>query len=931
MYTSQTVSRASKTPKTDLRAASTLKWQAFAQTVRSIQGDKMTHVFSFADGDSKDKALLGGKGATLCDMTQLGLPVPAGFVITTRACREFSTGGDVPVGLWDEVRHHLARLERDTDKRLGDCENPLLVSVRSGAQCSMPGMMDTILNLGLNDRAVEGLARASGDERFAWDAYRRLIQMYADVVMDVPRKMFEHRLEALKLERGITCDSDLNADDLRNLCRTFMRLYRDQTGQEFPQDPWTQLEGAILAVFKSWNNKRAVTYRNLNGIAHDLGTAVNVQAMVFGNLGQDSGTGVGFTRNPNTGAGEVFGEFLINAQGEDVVAGIRTPQPLASLETILPKVYQQLLTLTTGLERRLKDMQDFEFTVERGRLFMLQTRSGKRTAQAAVRIAVDLANGGIINRSEALQRITPEMLERVLHPGLIADHGHVSFVQGLPASPGAATGAVVFSADEAAELGTSQPVILVTTETSPEDIHGMAVAQGILTARGGMTSHAAVVARGMGKPAIVGAERIQIDLQARTLTVGETIVGHLETITLDGSSGQVFAGEIPTVMPETGPEFHELLGWADRAKRLGVRANADTPSDAQRAREFGAQGIGLCRTEHMFFAEDRLPCVRQMILAESKNEETEALERLLEMQRQDFREILLSMDGLPVTIRLLDPPLHEFLPKLEDLAVRVANNQSSRTTGLQAEHDQLLLNRVRAMHEQNPMMGLRGIRLGITRPAIIQMQVRAIAQATSELLEKGFDPKPEIMIPLVGSAAEFALARAIVEEVIQEVQNELSPQVGMRLEIPIGTMIELPRACLVAAEIAKLADFFSFGTNDLTQMTYGFSRDDAQGKFIPEYLERQVLDFDPFATIDTVGVGALVRMAFEAARRVKPTLKIGVCGEHGGDPASIAFFNGLGLDSVSCSPYRLPVARLMAARVMNTLAKTDASSERSSI
>jgi pyruvate, orthophosphate dikinase len=887
----------------------------------------MTHVFSFATGDSKDKALLGGKGANLCEMTQLGLPVPAGFVITTRACREFSTGGDVPVGLWDEVRHHLKHLEHDTGKRLGESENPLLVSVRSGAQCSMPGMMDTILNLGLNDRAVEGLARASGDQRFAWDAYRRLIQMYADVVMNVPRNVFEQLLEALKLERGIPCDSDLNADDLRHLCQEFLRIYQEQTQQGFPQNPWTQLEGAILAVFRSWNNKRAVTYRNLNGIAHDLGTAVNVQAMVFGNLGQDSGTGVGFTRNPNTGSSEIFGEFLINAQGEDVVAGIRTPQPLVSLETILPRVYQQLLTLTTGLERRLKDMQDFEFTVERGRLFMLQTRSGKRTAQAAVRIAVDLANEGIITRSEALQRITAEMLERVLHPGLIADHGHVSFVQGLPASPGAATGAVVFSADEAAELGATQPVILVTTETSPEDIHGMAVAQGILTARGGMTSHAAVVARGMGKPAIVGAERIQIDLQARTLTVGNTIIRHLETITLDGSSGQVFAGEIPTVLPETGPEFHELLGWADRAKRLGVRANADTPSDAQRAREFGAQGIGLCRTEHMFFAEDRLPYVREMILADSKHEEALALGRLLEMQRQDFREILLRMDGLPVTIRLLDPPLHEFLPKLEDLAVRVAhnqaNNQANNSSELQAEHDQHLLNRVRAMHEQNPMMGLRGIRLGITRPAIIQMQVRAIAQATSELLEQGFDPKPEIMIPLVGSAAEFALARAIVEEVIQEVRDAVSPQTGVRLEIPIGTMIELPRACLVAAEIAKLADFFSFGTNDLTQMTYGFSRDDAQGKFIPEYLERQVLDFDPFATIDTVGVGALVRMAFEAARRVKPSLKIGVCGEHGGDPASIAFFNEVGLDSVSCSPYRLPVARLVAARVMDTLARPD--------
>jgi len=868
------------------------------------------YVYFFDEGKAEWKDLLGGKGANLCEMTRLGLPVPPGFTITTDACRAYHTTKTLPDTLWTEVKEQLTRLERETEKRLGDPENPLLVSVRSGAKFSMPGMMDTILNLGLNDQAVEGLARQSNNPRFARDAYRRLIQMYGDVVSNVPKHEFEEALEDLKEACGVQNDVDLTEDDLQELITTYKSIYREGTGRDFPQDPWEQLQGAVIAVFESWGNRRAVTYRRLNNIPDDLGTAVNVQAMVFGNLGNDSGTGVGFTRNPSTGQQEPFGEFLLNAQGEDVVAGIRTPQPLSALADTLPEVHQQLIETTQGLERHLRDLQDFEFTVERGRLYMLQTRNGKRTAQAAVKVAVDLAGEGLITQQEAVTRVEPDTLNQLLHPRLKAGHGTAALTKGLPASPGAATGEIVFTADEAAELGETRDVILVTTETSPEDIHGLAAAKGILTARGGMTSHAAVVARGMGKPAVVGAEAIRIDRKAGTMTIGQHSLKRGDTITLDGATGDIFPGAVPTQQPEVTSELQTLLEWSAQTARLGVRANADTPEDARRAREFGAIGIGLCRTEHMFFGEDRIKWVRKMILAADEHEESEALGHLLEAQRDDFRGILDAMDGLPVTIRLLDPPLHEFLPSLEDLAVKVATAEARGDTGGSFDEDRHLLGKVRAMHESNPMMGLRGIRLGLTRPNITRMQVRAIAEATAALERQGKAPKPEIMIPLVGTPDELAQARAQVEIILEEVRGES----GAKLDIPIGTMIEIPRACVVAAEIAKYADFFSFGTNDLTQMTFGYSRDDAQGKFIPHYLQTGILKHDPFATLDTEGVGALVRMAVQAGRATNPNLKLGICGEHGGDPASVHFFHVVGLDYVSCSPFRVPIARLAAAQ-----------------
>jgi pyruvate, orthophosphate dikinase len=665
-------------------------------------------------------------------------------------------------------------------------------------------------------------------------------------------------------------------------------------------------------VFQSWNNKRAQTYRRLHGISDDLGTACNVQRMVFGNLGENSGTGVGFTRNPATGAQEPFGEFLMNAQGEDVVAGIRTPQPIRELETVQPEVYKQLIEFTNKLETHLKDMQDFEFTVERGTLFMLQTRNGKRTAGAAVKIAVDMVREGLISKAEALERVEPSSLDQLLHPHVKLDHGLTAIAKGLPASPGAAVGAVVFTADDAADLGATQDVILVTPETTPEDIHGLAAAKGILTARGGMTSHAAVVARGMGKAAVVGAERIRIDVEAGTFTVNGTTVNRLETITIDGATGEVFVGAAPMEQPEVSTDLATLLEFADERRKLGVFANADTPDDAARAHEFGATGIGLCRTEHMFFGEDRLPWVRRMIMASSKAEETEALEHLLPMQREDFIGILSAMDGLPVTIRLLDPPLHEFLPPLEQLTAQVATLEVKDKFGTELKEARALLARVRQLHEVNPMMGLRGIRLGLTRPEITRMQVRAIAEAAASLEQAGKNPKPEIMIPLVGTARELEVARAISEEVLAVVRLETKA----KLEIPIGTMIEVPRACVTAGEIAKYADFFSFGTNDLTQMTYGYSRDDAQGKFIPQYLEQKILPSDPFATLDQEGVGALMRIAVDNARAVKPTIKLGICGEHGGDPASVMFCHQIGLNYVSCSPFRVPIARLAAARAV---------------
>jgi pyruvate,orthophosphate dikinase len=874
-------------------------------------------VYFFDEGDPKNKDLLGGKGANLCGMTQMGFPVPKGFIITTDACREYARTGEVPTNLWAQVREQLERLERETGKKLGAFENPLLLSVRSGAKFSMPGMMDTILNLGLTDSLVQRLADLSGRDRFSWDAYRRLIQMYGDVVMNVPKHLFEEAISQLKTELGVHGDLELNTGDLKDLVARFEKIYSESTQSTFPQDPWTQLQGAVLAVFQSWNNKRAQTYRRLNNISDDLGTAVNIQAMVFGNLGDDSGTGVGFTRNPATGVKEPFGEFLINAQGEDVVAGIRTPEPIAHLEKLMPEVYSELIRLTTQLENKLGDMQDFEFTVERGKLYMLQTRAGKRTAGAAVRIAVEMVNEGLISKAEAITRVDPASLDQMLHPHVKLEHGLTPLAKGLAASPGAAVGQVVFSADEAAELGLERDVILVAPETTPEDIHGLAAAKGILTARGGMTSHAAVVARGMGKPAVVGAEMLVINRETQTLSVNGQTVKHLDVITIDGSTGEVFVGIVPMEAPEVGGSLKTLLGYADERRRLGVLANADTPSDAIRAREFGAAGIGLCRTEHMFFDEQRLEWMRNMIMSVNESEETEALRKLLEVQRADFYGILEAMDGLPVTIRLLDPPLHEFLPTLESLLARVSVAEARRDAGQEIDaqalkHDKALLSRVRVLHESNPMMGLRGIRLGLTRPAITRMQVRAISEASAELEKQGKHPKAEIMIPLADTAAELEQARAIAEEVLEKVRGET----GARLKIPVGTMIELPRACLVAGDLALHADFFSFGTNDLTQMTFGFSRDDAEGKFIPFYIQHGILKNDPFTTLDTEGVGQLMKLAVTSARAVKPQIKLGVCGEHGGDPASIEFCHKIGLDYVSCSPYRVPIARLAAARAV---------------
>ena len=872
----------------------------------------MSYVMFFDQGRGDMKDLLGGKGANLAEMTRLGLPVPAGFTITTEACRSYSKSSEVPAGMWDEVASNLARLEKETGKKLGDPQIPLLISVRSGAKFSMPGMMDTILNLGMNDVTVQRLAEITDNERFAWDSYRRFIQMYGDVVMNVEKHKFEAALVAAKTAKGYAADIDMTAEDWKALIPVYKTIYREGTGADFPQDAQTQLKSSILAVFQSWNNKRAKTYRALNKISDDLGTACNVQTMVFGNMGMDSGTGVGFTRNPATGAIEPFGEFLLNAQGEDVVAGVRTPEPIAQLESRAPEVYHQLMKLTKDLETRLKDMQDFEFTVERGTLYMLQTRNGKRTAAAAVKIACDLVKEGLITKDEALERVDPASLDQLLHPHVKPGHGVPSIAKGLPASPGAATGEVVFTADEAAEIGAERAVILVTPETTPEDIHGLAAARGILTARGGMTSHAAVVARGMGKPSVVGAEMIVVNRQDGTFTSQGHTVKRGEIITIDGASGLVFRGEVPMEQPEVSGGLEELLVWADERKRMKVHANADTPEDAARAREFGATGIGLCRTEHMFFNEDRLGWVRKMIMSDSPEAEKEALDHLLPMQRGDFEGILEAMDGLPVTIRLLDPPLHEFLPPLEAQTAKVATAEALGQKGETVTADRALLARIKQLHEVNPMMGLRGIRLGLTRPNITRMQVRAIAEATAKLEKSGKNPKPEIMIPLVGLAEELAASRAIVEEVLAQVRTET----GAKLDIPIGTMIELPRACIVADEIAKYADFFSFGTNDLTQMTFGYSRDDAQGKFIPYYMQNGYIKDDPFSTLDLEGVGALMRMAVDKARATKPNIKLGICGEHGGDPESVIFCDSLGLNYVSCSPFRVPLARLAAARAV---------------
>ncbi|RKQ88977.1 pyruvate, phosphate dikinase [Brockia lithotrophica] len=869
-------------------------------------------VYAFEEGHQGMRDLLGGKGANLAEMTRIGLPVPPGFTITTEACTAFyENGRKIPDEVWEQTKEALRALEQKLGKRFGDPENPLLVSVRSGAPVSMPGMMDTILNLGLNDETVEGLARLTGDRRFAFDAYRRFIQMYGDVVLGIPHARFEEIIEEIRAKEGVASDPEVSAAGWEEVVRRYKELVLKATGSPFPQDPYEQLYGAVRAVFDSWNNQRAIVYRKLHKIPDTLGTAVNVQAMVFGNMGDDSGTGVAFSRNPSTGEKVLYGEFLTNAQGEDVVAGIRTPEPIERLKERLPGVYEEFTRTVELLERHYKDMQDIEFTVERGKLYFLQTRTGKRTPQAAVRIAVEMVEEGLIDKETALLRVDPEVVVKLLHRRIDENAKLTPILKGLPASPGAGSGRVVFDADEAeAWAKEGEKVILVRAETTPDDIHGMAVAQGILTSRGGMTSHAAVVARGMGKPAVVGAEALRIDEAKGEAYVGDIVIRKGDVISLDGGTGYVYLGEAPLVEPTLGEHFRTLLEWADEVRRLGVRANADTPEDARRAREFGAEGIGLARTEHMFFAPERIPIVQEMILAETEEERAAALEKLLPMQEGDFTEIFRVMDGLPVTVRLLDPPLHEFLPNYEELLLEVEELRRDPSRAAELREKEALLRKVRALREANPMLGHRGTRLGITHPEIYAMQARAIFRAAFRLKREGYDPRPEIMIPLVGHVRELELMREVVERVYQEVREEF----GFDISYLVGTMIEIPRACVTADEIARVAEFFSFGTNDLTQTTFGFSRDDAEGKFLQTYLEKKILKDNPFIVLDRDGVGALMRIAVEKGRSVRPQLKLGICGEHGGDPSSVEFCHMIGLDYVSASPYRVPVARLAAAQ-----------------
>ncbi len=857
--------------------------------------------------------LLGGKGANVAEMTRLGLPVPKGFTISTEACMAFlREAHEFPDGLDDQITEHLRRLEEYAGKRLGDPDNPLLVSVRSGAKFSMPGMMDTVLNLGLNDHSVDGLVARTSNPRFAYDSYRRFIQMFGDVVSGVAKNHFEEALDALKRARGATADVDLSADDLRGLVIAFKSIYQEHKGEAFPQEPRAQLDGAIRAVFESWDNRRAQDYRRLNNIPWNLGTAVNVQQMVFGNTGERSGTGVAFSRNNVTGeTGEPFGDFLINAQGEDVVAGIRTPRPLAELRGELPEAFDQLIETMGMLERTYRNMQDVEFTIEDGLLYMLQTRNGKRSAQAMVRIAVEMADEGLVTTDDALRDLVdPGQVRQLLLPQLDVANAPESIAHGVNASPGAAVGAVVFEADEAEERGKAgERVILVREETTPDDLHGMIEAQGILTARGGKTSHAAIVAVGMGKPAVCGVGEITIDYGAGVMRVGGHEISEGDMITVDGTSGSVFAGEAPLIPPQTDNAYlMRILEWADAARVLRVRTNADTPEDAARAREFGAEGIGLCRTEHMFFAEDRLPIVQEMIMANDEATRADALARLRPFQEDDFTGIFEAMTGLPVTIRLLDPPLHEFLPSLLDLSLEVEHQRSSGQVD-----PQLLrrLTRVQELHELNPMLGMRGCRLGIEWPEIYRMQVQAIISAAVTVKRStGEAPLVEIMIPLVGFEEELRIMR---DEVFEAAEGVLIAA-GERIDYVVGTMIEVPRAALTADEIARQADFFSFGTNDLTQTTLAFSRDDAEGKFLTRYLARNILSANPFETLDQGGVGKLIEMAADLSRRVKPGIKLGICGEHGGDPESVKFCHRAGLDYVSCSPFRVQVARIAAGQ-----------------
>lgn len=872
-------------------------------------------------GGSWDKvrALLGGKGAGLGDMTRADVPVPPGLTITTEACNAYHAHGHFPDGMWEQVLSALKQVELKTEKEFGSPTNPLLVSVRSGAKFSMPGMMDTVLNLGMNDAIAERMVELTGDPRFVYDAYRRLVQMFGCVVMGLDDDLFEHPLTEMKKARGVKSDTELTATDWQALVEQFKTIYHQAVGEPFPQDSYRQLQLAIEAVFKSWNGKRAVDYRNAAGIPHDLGTAVNVQTMVFGNMGDDSGTGVAFTRNPSTGEKVLFGDFLMNAQGEDVVAGIRNPEPIAQLARENPDVYAQFVQIGQKLEKHYRDMQDVEFTIERGRLWMLQTRDGKRTARAAVRIAIEMAEEGLITKAEAVSRVTPDHVIQLLHPQFDDDARAKAkkdgkrIAKGVNASPGAAVGVVAFDADLAEKWGKAKKsVIMVRPETKPDDVHGMLASKGILTSRGGATSHAAVVARQFGVPCVCGADALDIDVRARVMRVGDVVVGEGDVISIDGGTGEVYIGEIKRVEPDFMRETYlrKLLDWADEFRRLGVYANADYPNDAKRAREYGAIGIGLCRTEHMFFQEERLPIVQAMILSEPNSEEEAAhLAKLQTFQHDDFYGILKAMDGLPVIIRLLDPPLHEFMPDHEQLAMKAVGLRIINDRPNELKRTEELMEAVESLREFNPMLGLRGARLGIMRPAINRMQVRALFEAACELVLEGVDVHPEIMVAVTSHENEVKFMREMIEEVARETMTRYNVQ----FDYKIGTMIELPRAAIIADRMAQYSEFFSFGTNDLTQTTFGISRDDAEGKFLLQYVETGLLEENPFQVLDPIGVGYLIDLAVKKGRAARPNLEVGICGEHGGDPKSIAFCHNVGLDYVSCSPFRVPVARLAAA------------------
>ncbi len=865
-----------------------------------------------AEGSGTMKDILGGKGAGLAEMINLGIPVPPGFTISTEVCRIYYDNKlSLPKSFDREMKLVVERLEKAIGAGFGDAKNPLLVSVRSGAKFSMPGMMDTILNLGLNEETLKGIIAKTDNPRFAYDNYRRFVSMFGNVVLGIDKDQFEEIITKKKKQRSIKHDASLSIDDLKDIVKQFQKLIASKSGEPFPTDPWVQLQMARDAVFRSWNSPRAITYRAASNIPSDLGTAVNVQAMVFGNMGDTSATGVGFTRNPSNGVKEFYGEFLVNAQGEDVVAGVRTPQPITELGKAMPEAYKQLKDITAKLEKHYRDVQDFEFTIQENKLYMLQTRTGKRTAEAAIKIAVDMVQEKLITKDEALMRVQPEQLDQLLHPR-IDPHAPVEVIaRGLSASPGAASGKVVFHADEAVRLAErSEKTILVRTETNPDDIAGMIAAEGVLTARGGMTSHAAVVARGMGKPCVAGCEDIRVYEARRQFAVGTLVVKDKEIITINGTTGEVMLGEVPTIDPELSGEFGLFMTWADESRSIGIRTNADTPNDAALARKFGAQGIGLCRTEHMFFGKNRLPHVQAMILATTQDERQAALDKLLPFQKADFKGIFEAMEGLPVTIRTLDPPLHEFLPKKEDVLKQIQEAEAEPGKGDEVVRLKKLIDRIDNLHEQNPMLGHRGCRLGISYPEITEMQVKAIFMAAAELIRDGKRVLPEIMVPLVGQRTELVNQKEIITRVAEQMTRKY------KVEIPylVGTMIEIPRAALTADEIAPEADFFSFGTNDLTQMTMGFSRDDA-GKFLRLYLDKGILARDPFVTLDQVGVGQLVKMAVEKGRAVKPHLKTGICGEHGGDPESIGFCHRAGLNYVSCSPFRVPIARLAAAQI----------------